>query len=208
MVIFEKECGYSHEKGKVKGIKVGKATITAKVGKRKYKCKITVKKAFTTATSTNYSDGLIDDGESGGSVNKPSSTYNDIAAYNAVSKSSFVVNHHVFARIQSNYAFPVSVSGKCVYYDSTGNVIEYNSDSVFYLENGRTAYLEFPFFSNDADYTNYTMTYEVTDASWFSEGSALSQISYASNTTTEGDVMITATNKGPYNCGSLYLYVL
>lgn len=31
-------------KGKVKGKKVGKATITAKVGKKKYKCKITVKK--------------------------------------------------------------------------------------------------------------------------------------------------------------------
>ena len=32
------------KKGKVKGKKAGKATITAKVGKKKYKCKITVKK--------------------------------------------------------------------------------------------------------------------------------------------------------------------
>lgn len=32
------------KKGKVKGKKVGKATITAKIGKKKYKCKITVKK--------------------------------------------------------------------------------------------------------------------------------------------------------------------
>jgi len=32
------------KKGKVKGIKAGKATITAKVGKKAYKCKITVKK--------------------------------------------------------------------------------------------------------------------------------------------------------------------
>ncbi|MBD9055729.1 MAG: leucine-rich repeat domain-containing protein [Eubacterium ventriosum] len=31
-------------KGKVKGKKAGKATITAKVGKKKYKCKVTVKK--------------------------------------------------------------------------------------------------------------------------------------------------------------------
>jgi len=30
-------------KGKVKGIKKGKATVTAKVGKKKYKCKVTVK---------------------------------------------------------------------------------------------------------------------------------------------------------------------
>ena len=32
------------KKGKVKGIKAGKATITAKVGKKAYKCKIKVKK--------------------------------------------------------------------------------------------------------------------------------------------------------------------
>lgn len=31
------------KKGKVKGKKVGKATITAKIGKKKYKCKVTVK---------------------------------------------------------------------------------------------------------------------------------------------------------------------
>ncbi len=33
-----------NKKGKVKGIKAGKATITAKVGKKAYKCKIKVKK--------------------------------------------------------------------------------------------------------------------------------------------------------------------
>ena len=32
------------KKGKVKGIKVGKAVITAKVGTKKYKCKVTIKK--------------------------------------------------------------------------------------------------------------------------------------------------------------------
>lgn len=35
------------KKGKVKGKKAGKVTITAKVGKKKYKCKITVKKKST-----------------------------------------------------------------------------------------------------------------------------------------------------------------
>ncbi len=35
------------KKGKVKGKKAGKATITAKVGKKKYTCKITVKKRVT-----------------------------------------------------------------------------------------------------------------------------------------------------------------
>ena len=40
------------KKGKVKGKKAGKATITAKVGKKKYKCKITVKKKATPKPTT------------------------------------------------------------------------------------------------------------------------------------------------------------
>lgn len=39
-------------KGKVKAKKAGKATITAKVGKKKYKCKITVKKKKSTKKTT------------------------------------------------------------------------------------------------------------------------------------------------------------
>ena len=37
------------KKGKVTGRKEGKATITAKVGKKKYKCKVTVRKKFNLA---------------------------------------------------------------------------------------------------------------------------------------------------------------
>ncbi len=40
------------KKGKVKGKKAGKVTITAKVGKKKYKCKVTVKKKATPQPTT------------------------------------------------------------------------------------------------------------------------------------------------------------
>lgn len=40
------------KKGKVKGRKAGKTTIIAKVGKKKYKCKVTVKKTVTNNTGT------------------------------------------------------------------------------------------------------------------------------------------------------------
>jgi uncharacterized protein YjdB len=35
------------KKGKVKGKKAGKTTITAKVGKKKYRCRVTIRKKFT-----------------------------------------------------------------------------------------------------------------------------------------------------------------
>ena len=50
-------------KGKVKGKKTGNATVTAKVGKKKYKCKITVKKKTrktqTSLTIEQFLKGLV-----------------------------------------------------------------------------------------------------------------------------------------------------
>lgn len=53
-------------KGKVKGIKNGKVTITAKVGSKKYTCKVTVKKAAVNVNSVslNESNVTLYEGES------------------------------------------------------------------------------------------------------------------------------------------------
>lgn len=55
-----------NNKGKVKGIKDGKATITAKIGKKKYNCKVTVKKKVVNVSSVslNESDVTLHVGES------------------------------------------------------------------------------------------------------------------------------------------------
>lgn len=52
MEYIKQESCNSYEKGKVKGKKAGKATITAKIGKKKYKCKITVKKKTASKPTT------------------------------------------------------------------------------------------------------------------------------------------------------------
>lgn len=49
-----------NKKGVVKGIKAGTAKITAKVGKKKYTCKIVVKKAVTNVPSTKTSSASND----------------------------------------------------------------------------------------------------------------------------------------------------
>ena len=46
------------KKGKVKGKKAGKVTITAKAGKKKYKCKVTVKKKTTPKPTTKPTEQL------------------------------------------------------------------------------------------------------------------------------------------------------
>ncbi len=47
------------KKGKVKGKKTGKATIIAKVGKKKFKCKVTVKKVYKKRISVSVKSSII-----------------------------------------------------------------------------------------------------------------------------------------------------
>lgn len=44
MEVFKEKVATVSKKGKVKAKKPGKTTITAKVGKKKYKCKVIVKR--------------------------------------------------------------------------------------------------------------------------------------------------------------------
>ena len=59
-------------KGKVKGKKAGKITITAKVGKKKYKCRITVKKKVIQSNNNNQNNDY--ENNSGGSNNSGNNT--------------------------------------------------------------------------------------------------------------------------------------
>lgn len=63
------------KKGKVKGKKPGKATITAKVGKKKYKCKVTVKKKVSKNNVTNT--GYQNDSNAQNNINNTKKTNYD-----------------------------------------------------------------------------------------------------------------------------------
>ncbi|MEI3340046.1 MAG: hypothetical protein V8R80_09035 [Eubacterium sp.] len=52
MEIFEKECGNGQQKGVVKGVKAGKAVISAQIGKKQLKCNVTVKNNVSVSKSS------------------------------------------------------------------------------------------------------------------------------------------------------------
>ncbi len=97
--------------GKITAKKEGKATITAKVGKKKYKCKVTVKP-------------------------KPISVKNISATYYKATNSQAIV-----AILKNNNPRAVSVHLSVVFYDAKGNIIDTYGDSNYCFEKGRTCVL-------------------------------------------------------------------
>lgn len=102
-------------KGKVKAKKAGKATITAKVGKKKYKCKITVKKKTTTTkkktteqteqtTAPSEATTKYDAGEySISKVHKGEGTYYDRTSDGAANLDDYEASYYTAAMNNEDY---------------------------------------------------------------------------------------------------------
>ena len=99
------------KKGIITAKKPGKATITAKVGKKKLKCKVTVKPQPV-------------------SVNKVSATY-----YKATNSNDII------AILKNNNARAVDVHLSVTFYDAKGNIINDSGDSNYCFEAGRNCAL-------------------------------------------------------------------
>ena len=122
-------------KGKVTAKQAGSATISAKVGKKTLKCKVTVKEKFSASEATKKISVTLQDTGRG-----------------------------VVAILKNNNKVTVSVDAKLVYY-SNGKMIDTSSDSNYALESGRECALFFyaPTDSdyNKVSYDDYKITLSV-----------------------------------------------
>lgn len=105
-----------NQKGKVKAKKKGNCKIYARVGKKKLVCNVTVKGRSKSNTSKKPNTG---------------------ASKNNVSYRSYGTNYGVVILVKNNYSFTVDVDVDCLFYDSSGNMIEKSSDHNFGLEAGK-----------------------------------------------------------------------
>lgn len=101
-------------KGRVKAKKKGSATITAKVGKKKYTCKVTVKKP-----STNSNGGF------GGSTNTNTNGKKNVVTYHAESTPYGAV-----AILENHYDHAVDLTVEFVYY-LNGSMVGVDKDYNF-----------------------------------------------------------------------------
>ena len=127
------------QKGKVTGKQEGNATITAKIGNKSLKCKVTVQSGFSATEATKNISCTLQDTKDG-----------------------------VVAILKNNNKVTVSVTAKLVYY-SNGTMIGTASDNNYAFESGAECALFFhgPYDSNykDVEYDDYKITMSVEKGS-------------------------------------------
>ena len=108
-----------NKKGKVTAKKAGKVTITAKIGKKKYKCKVTV----------NAVRKIIPD------------VFNEsIAANSVIFLEEYNINDSIWIKVKNNYSKPADLFFDFIFYKN-GAVVEKNTDSLTPLKNGHSSWV-------------------------------------------------------------------
>lgn len=121
------------KKGKVKGKKAGKAVITAKVGKKKFKCKVTVKKRYKGKVKSGVKNSIISILKTYGET-----SYNDDGMYYYLGELDYDDDYN-------------SLYTQVAYYPSK-NVVRitllYNDDQMTYFEirNEKDSYCDLVFY--------------------------------------------------------------
>ena len=131
-------------KGKVTAKKKGTATITAKVGKKKYKCKVTVKM------------------KSKASQKNPAKTTQNIPAQEEkprVEYKDYKIEGGVVIIVRNNSNYTVGVTADCIFYKN-GNMMAKASDFEYALEAGRECALRAYNFENNWDSYKISMKAE------------------------------------------------
>lgn len=176
---------------KIKAIKRGTATLKAKVGKKTYKCKITIKNA-------NKEEEVKE------------SSFNEKDAKSNISINEFEANGYIIAKLDSKYECPTGISAKCNFYDENGNPVDYKSDSISYMENGKTCFLKF--LKPSVDYSTYSIEYEFSKGlEYFYHKSVIDNVTISHNYVEaqySPYIMITATNANSYDCYYLQIAIV
>lgn len=169
---------------KIKAIKKGTATLKAKVGKKTYKCKITVKKSNKKQEENNEE------------------VFDKTKAKNNISISEFEANGYVISKLESKYSLATAISAKCNFYDETGNPVDYHNDTILYMENGKTCFLKFK--KPNVEYSTYSIEYEYSPGlQYFYHKPVIDNVSITHNYVNDPYnpyIMITATNSNNYDC--------
>lgn len=134
--------GRSNSYAVIKAVSKGTSTLKAKCGKKTYKCKVSVKASNT-------------------STNSQKVNFKPEEAKKSMEIEEIEANNTLFVKVKSGYEYATDISAKCTFYDSSGNPVDYDSDSVPFLEKGHACFLEFSLPS--VSYSKYNIEYEYSE---------------------------------------------
>lgn len=153
--------------GKVKAIKVGKATITAGVSGRKYNCEVTVKEGFNEEKAIDHIDASYDDFGIG-----------------------------VLGTFSNNYSLPFTLDATVEFYDDNGDKIgEYTNTCNYFEKSNECVYFFYAYDDNYnyLEYSSYSVEFSAKPISGMK--SNVNDISLSAEMTDEY-ISVEATNDG------------
>lgn len=173
----------SNSYAKIKGISKGISFLKAKVGKKMYKCKITVKLSTTSA-------------------NNDKVNFNSQKAKQSIDTEEIIANKKLFVKVESDYKYATDVSAKCTFYNSSGKPVDYSDDSISFLEKGHTGFLEFSL--PDVEYSYYDIVYEYSEGlKYLYHLSVIKNLSLSTNYVEDEYnpyIMLQVSNSGKEEC--------
>ncbi|MGB4658652.1 MAG: Ig-like domain-containing protein [Mobilitalea sp.] len=166
--------------GKVTGVSIGEATITATVSKKKYTCKVTVNNGFNANTAAKNIAGEFTD-----------------------------LGNEVVAILTNNNKYPISLSVTAVFYDADGAMLGKSSFDNYYFESKKKCSMAFnaPYDSDykDVPYSSYKISYSISDISYTKSNFA--DIAMESNIGVD-NVMVSVVNNGAAKSASTQLSIV
>lgn len=153
----------------VKGIKNGKSTLKAKIGSKTYKCTITVK-------------GATDS--------------NSLKKKVKITSVKSVDGTKVLLKMRNTSDYVLAISGKVVFYNSNGNIVDTSSFRANPMDRNRII-TDYAYCSKD--YSYYEVLLESADKAWLKSYS--NKITISTNKS-DDTVYVTATNNSKKNLAS------
>lgn len=168
---------------KIQAMSKGTTYLYAKANGKKLKCKVTCKVSNSTnsARKTKFSASK---------------------ARANIDRTKYESNGQIYIELESNYKEPTNIKATCNFINSSGQVIDYESDTVSYLEKGHTAYLTFD--DCDKEYKKMEIKYEFSAGlEYLHHDSVISKLKLT-HTYIQDEyypyIMLTYTNGGKKDC--------
>ena len=179
------------KKGIITAKKKGKCTLTAKVGKKMLKCKLTVKKKITAAPT--ISTPVVTNPPVVTPTPVPDTIINNQLAGNILVTKTILPSNKLLLTVTNNNTSQVYMTSlNMAFYDANGLPVKTGEDTQYYMDPAETRYLVINKYDNTIDYSK-TVVSVICKKSDYSSKQKVT-VNCTAQPNANGDIILTCVN--------------
>ena len=185
------------KKGIITAKKKGKCTLTAKVGKKMLKCKLTVKKRITTAPTINTpvvtNPPIVTNPPVVTPTPVPDTIINNQLAGNILVTKTVLPSNKLLLTVTNNNTSQVYMTSlNMAFYDANGLPVKTGEDTQYYMDPAETRYVVINKYDKTIDYSK-TVVSVICKKSGYSSKQKVT-VNYTAQPNANGDIILTCVN--------------